>query len=140
MRHVILFAIPIALAACTTDDGYRSAQAEEARAEVQERLVGYTPAGTRNCLPGRSQASTRVYADGTILVRQGGNLYGQNLGPSCASASDVHTALVTEGTFGSMCSGTIARVVDSSTGMFRGSCSLGEWTEYEKVEDADEAS
>ncbi len=31
------------------------------------------------------------------------------------------------------------RRTDSSTGIFRGSCSIGEWTKYEKVEDADEA-
>ena len=139
MRHMIMLAAPLALAACTTGDGYRTAQAEEARAEVEERLVGYAPVGTRSCLPGRSQASTQVYADGTILVRQAGSLYGQNLGPSCASASDIHTALVTEGTFGNMCAGTIARVVDSSTGLFRGSCSIGDWTQYKKVEEADEA-
>lgn len=139
MRHMILIAAPLALAACTTGDGYRSAQAEEAKAEVAERLAGMQPTGTRNCLPGRSQGATQVYADGTILIRQGGALYGQNLGPSCAAAHDVHTTLVTEGTFGSMCSGTIARVVDSSTGIFRGSCSIGEWTKYEKVEDAETA-
>ena len=139
MRLVMIFAVPATLAACTTGDGYRTAQADEARAEVEERLAGYAPAGTRTCLPGRSQASRRIYADGTILVRQAGSLYGQNLGPGCASASDIHTALVTEGTFGNMCAGTIARVIDNSTGMFRGSCSIGDWTQYDKVEDADEA-
>ena len=140
MRHMLIFAAPVILAACTTGDGYRTAQAEEAKADVEERLIGYAPAGTRNCLPGRSQGSSQVYADGTILVKHGGSLYGQNLGEGCARASDIHATLVTEGTFGNMCAGTIARVVDSSTGIFYGSCAIGDWTKYEKVEDADEAS
>lgn len=139
MRHMIMLAAPLALAACTTGDGYRSAQAEEAQAEVEERLAGYAPAGTRNCLPSRQSGGTQVYADGTILVKQGRKIYGQNLGPGCARASSAHNALVTRGTIGSMCSGTIAQVIDSTTGIFAGSCAIGEWTEYERVGE-DEAS
>ena len=140
MRHMIMLAAPLALAACTTGDGYRSAQAEEAQAEVEERLARYSATGTRNCLPSRSNGGMKVYADGTILVKQGSRIYGQNLGAGCARASSAHNALVTDGTIGSMCSGTIAQVIDSTTGIFAGSCGVGDWTVYRRDGDADEAS
>lgn len=137
MLRLSLIAAPLALTACMTDDRAMADRAEdraEAAAEVSQRLQGFTPTRTRSCLPSRTTSGIRVYDDGTALIREAGTIYRQDLGPGCEAASRPSTTLVTDSNFGSMCSGNIARVVDASTGIFYGSCSLGDWTEYERVQ------
>lgn len=134
MKFPILILPVLALGACATDSA-ETAYAERVKAadeEVAEKLVGYSPAGTRNCLPSRFNSSLQIHDNREVLVRQGRSYFRQTLGKGCRNASDFHTTLVTESTTGTMCNGDIARVVDASTGMFSGSCALDRWTEYRR--------
>lgn len=134
MKFPIIILSAMAVGACTTAsaDEAASDKIQKANVEVEKRLAGYAPVGTRNCLPSRPTGSLKIYENGTALIRQGGTYYRQELNKGCARASSPHTTIVTEGTFGSMCAGEIVRVVDSTSGGFYGSCALGEWTAWDK--------
>ncbi|MBB3764647.1 hypothetical protein [Sphingomicrobium lutaoense] len=134
MKFPILAMTALAVTACTTA-GYDEAASEKVRladAEVEKRLTGYSPTGSRSCLPSRPSGSLKFYDNGTVLIQQGGTYYRQELDRGCARAASPHTTIVTEGTYGSMCAGEIVRVVDSTSGGFYGSCALGKWTAWEK--------
>ena len=138
MKFPMMILPALALAGCATGE-YESAASERMKAadiKVAEKLEGYSVAGTRSCLPSRLNSGMHIHDNQVVLVRQSGRYFHQKLGDGCRNASDFHTTLVTKGTFGTMCRGDIATVVDSSTGMFSGSCALGEWTEYRKSDSA----
>ena len=74
----------------------------------------------------------RVIDDDTIAFRDGSRrTYVAHMNGGCSNLGNTSYALVTH-QFGSadLCSGDIARVVDTMNGMTVGSCAFGEFTPY----------
>jgi len=132
-RLAILAAILTAssLAACAP--GYDEPISPRALMRFNSELAGLTPGRAQNCLPLRSTASIVAARGGTLLFREGRTVYATETGGGCAAAADGTYALVTDNFGGSLCSGTVARVVDlTAQGMLRGTCVLGDFTPYRR--------
>ena len=133
MRVISILVASAALASCTTAPPQPFRAADKQREYVQ-LLNGKVPQPPRSCLPHSSSGDMRVIDDNTILFRDGASrVYVSNMRNGCNGLANGQNALVTR-QYGSadLCSGDIARVVDTTNGMFVGSCSFGEFTPYVK--------
>ena len=85
-----------------------------------------------NCLPvgTRSASSTGVSPNVLVYQQGGGPVYVNNLRGTCPGIESNWDVIVTEQFQGQACNGDIIRLVDRTTGMFGGSCALGEFTPY----------
>jgi hypothetical protein len=120
-----------AVASCTTapDMTQRSAAKQ---AELAQLLAGKVAQRPITCLPHRSADDMRVIDDQTIAYRDGGyRTYVTHMNGPCSNLATGMAALVTH-QFGSpdLCSGDIARVVDTANGVTIGSCAFGDFTPY----------
>ncbi len=131
-RLVILSVLTAGLSACAP--GYNEPTSPRALMRFNSELAGLIPGRPQSCLPPRSTASVVAARGGTLLFRDGGMVYANATRGGCAAAADNRYALVTKnfGT-GSLCSGTLAQVVDlTAGGIQRGSCVLGDFTPYRR--------
>jgi hypothetical protein len=131
MRVVSLLIAGGLLASCTTapQPTQRSAAKE---AELAQLLAGKVAQRPISCLPHYRSSDMRVIDDDTIAFRDGSRrTYVAHMNGGCSNLGNTSYALVTH-QFGSadLCSGDIARVVDTMNGMTVGSCAFGEFTPY----------
>ena len=89
------------------------------------------------CLPpGMRSASSTGISPGVLAYQQGGGpVYVNNLRGTCPGIQSNWDVIVTDQFQGRSCSGDIIRLVDRTTGMFRGSCALGDFTPYVRPDD-----
>ncbi|MEO7654173.1 MAG: DUF6491 family protein [Sphingomicrobium sp.] len=132
--RVILFALAGAgLAACSTatEPPVRSA---DDQAKYLKLIDGKVAGAPMNCLASYNANDMRVIDDQTIVFRDSGKrVYVANLNGSCNNLGQPGFALVTRQPGGSgMCSGDIATVVQTSSGITAGSCVIGSFTPYTK--------
>jgi hypothetical protein len=101
-------------------------------------LDGFDRTGeTVNCLDLRSTDITPV-DESTFLFRVGGNYYVNNTRGACHDA-DSNFTRIDISMFGTqLCSGEILKIVDQSSGMFKGSCSLNSFEKLTKKPPATE--
>lgn len=99
-------------------------------------LDGFERTGeTVNCVSLRSADITPV-DESTFLFRAGGNYYVNEARGVCHGA-DSNFSRIDITMFGSqLCSGEILKVVEQSSGMFKGSCSLGAFEKLTKSKPA----
>ncbi|MDQ3246047.1 MAG: hypothetical protein M3Q52_03980 [Pseudomonadota bacterium] len=132
MRIMPLPIIAATLASCSTAPQAPVYNAR-AEAELQKALIGKVAGAPLDCLQ-RSRTQDMIRIDGnTILFRDGRNrIYRNEINGVCDGLDRSSTALVTRnlGGGGQLCRGDIAQVVDTSTGMTVGSCSLGDFVPY----------
>jgi hypothetical protein len=131
MRVVSLLIAGGLLASCTTapQPTQRSAAKE---AELAQLLAGKVAQRPISCLPHYRSSDMRVIDDDTIAFRDGSRrTYVAHMNGGCSNLGNTSYALMTH-QFGSadLCSGDIARVVDTMNGMTVGSCAFGEFTPY----------
>ena len=132
MRHLILSAIALAtLSACTAgpDNFQRSPKAQQ---ELDRYLQGKVAGAPMTCLPNYRANDMVVIDERTILFRDGANrVYRNDIVGGCTGLGRPGTALVTRQFGGTgLCRGEIAQIVDTSTGSFVGSCSLGDFVPF----------
>ena len=130
--RVILFAlVGTGLAACSTatEPPVRSA---DSQAKYLKAIDGKVAGATMNCLPTYNANDMQVIDDQTIVFRQSGSrVVVANLNGSCDNLGQPGFALVTRQPGGSgMCSGDIATVLQTSSGITAGSCVIGSFTPY----------
>ena len=78
--------------------------------------------------------SSEPLDNGAMAFRRGSQIYVSTFeGGGCDRVGSLGYALVTRPRGGSMCSGDFAKVMDTSTGMIVGSCSLGSFVPYSKM-------
>lgn len=119
------------LTACAP--GVEEPTTSRAAMRFNAELAGLVPGRPQNCLPLRSSASVVAARGKTLLFREGRMVYASETSGGCAAAADSQYALVTENFSGSLCSGTLARVVDlNSSGSLRGTCMIGDFTPYRR--------
>lgn len=131
-RLLIVAFAAIGLAACTP--GYDLERSQRAAMKFDAELAGLVPGPTQSCLPSRSTANVVATRNGVLLFREGRTVYANSTTGGCDELADSQYALVTDTHgVGSLCSGTMARVVDlSAGGSLRGVCTLGEFTRYRR--------
>ena len=129
----LLAAAPVAalLAGCM---GQPMAPDRNVRAEARlaQALAGKVAGPPVSCLPHYRSNDMEVIDGDTILFRDGRTTYVQNTNGNCyPNGNSVGYTLVTKQFGGpNMCRGDIAHVIHSSTRMFAGSCSLGDFIPY----------
>lgn len=130
MRSLLLIGSLATLAACSTPQPQpRSAKAEE---HLQKMLAGKSAGEPVTCLRSSDARDMVIIDDHTILFREGRRRVWRNdVAGRCSGLGSGSYALVTR-QFGGMglCRGDIAHVMDTSSGMFVGSCSLGDFVPY----------
>jgi hypothetical protein len=131
MRHIALIVAGAGLAACSTapQPVVRSA---EKQAEYVKLVEGKVAGPATSCLPSYNADDMRVIDDNTVVFRQGARrVYVAHLEGGCPNLGRGGFAMVTK-QFGNgaLCSGQIATVVDTGSGMTVGSCVFGNFTPY----------
>lgn len=136
MKKMTIASVALLAAACNTAkyDEAEKQRIAKGDAEVAERLAGYQAGETRTCLPSASNRDLERYSNRTLMLKQGGRIYVQQLDEGCRNVDRFGVTLVTKSTTGSYCRGDMLRLVDSSTGSFYGLCALNDWTVYEKTD------
>jgi hypothetical protein len=133
MRSLSLLVIASALGSCAADGPIPVRQVASPR--TMEWLLGGKVAGPPvRCLADYQRRDMTVLDSETIAFRDGGRrTYVMKLSPGCGQLASGGGALVTR-SFGTsdLCTGDIARVLDTSSRMIAGSCSIGPITPYER--------
>jgi hypothetical protein len=130
MRCLSLVLIGAALASCSTAPEPRSPQAT---AKLDKLLAGRVAGTPRDCLPTYRSGDMITIDENTILFRQGSRYWRNDPQGGCSGLGSGNYALVTK-SYGSsgLCRGDIGRVMDLTTGIVVGSCSLGDFVPYTK--------
>jgi hypothetical protein len=125
----LLLAAAAILAGCSTSpEPPRTARAEQELSRALEGKVAQRPV---SCLQTYRSGDMTVIDDGTILFRQGRTIYRNDLnGGSCNQLGRGHYTLVTKQYGSGLCRGDIAQVVDLTSGVTVGSCSMGDFVPY----------
>ena len=135
MRGLLFALVATSLTACTTAPpppaAYRSAEAQQ---QLAKMLAGKAAGKPVACLPSWKSGDMVVIDDSTVVFRGSpSRVYVNNFRGECPRLGSGWYALVTRQTGSSLCSGEIAQVLDTSSGMTVGSCVLGEFTPYTRV-------
>ena len=129
MRIFMLATGVIGLCACATasEPAQRS---DKAQATYDRMLAGKVAGKAEKCLPTYRSNDMTIIDDDTVLFRDGRTVYvNQPLG-GCQSLSRSGSALVTRNMGPQLCRGDLATVVDNTSGMTLGACSLGDFVPY----------
>lgn len=127
----IILAGAAVLGACSSTPDPARAQRDAAR--LQQALAGRTAGSPATCLPSYRSGNLMILDNGTLLFRDGRTIWVNRLAEGCARAGTLGYALVTR-SFGGLglCRGDIVQLVDTSSGMLGGSCTIGEFVPYRR--------
>ena len=132
MRIFMLATAVVGLCACATasEPAQRSASAQR---QYDNLLSGKAPGKAEKCLPTYRSNDMTIIDDDTILFRDGRTVYVNKPLGGCMNLNRSGSALVTRNMGPQLCRGDLATVVDNSTGMSLGACSLGDFVPYRKT-------
>lgn len=132
LASLTVFASAAALASCATTDRPEP-RSEKAQAELARWLDGRVAGKAQTCLPSYRSQDMVVIDENTLLFRDGSRrVWRTDLKGPCNGLGRPNTALLTKQFGGTgLCSGEIARVIDTSFGGTVGSCALGDFVPYE---------
>jgi hypothetical protein len=131
MRPAAIILIAAAASACAASAATepRTAKAET---RLQKALAGKVAGAPVKCLPSYRSNDMTIIDDNTILYRDGRNRVYRNDPPGgCSPMGNPGYTLVTRPLTGQSCRGDIVRVVDLTSRMTVGSCSLGDFVVYQ---------
>jgi hypothetical protein len=133
--HMLKFAalvFPLTLsAACGQVDSTPKPLTEKQSTMLMKELNGKVAGEPVNCISDFNATNTIRVSDNILLYRVSGRLvYQNNLRSTCSGLARDNDIIVSE-QFGSQkCKGDIIRLVDRTSGMTGGVCSLGEFVPY----------
>ena len=129
MRLFMLATAVAGLCACATasEPAQRS---DKAQATYDRMLAGKSPGKTEKCLPTYRSNDMTIIDDNTILFRDGRTVYVNHPLGGCNNLQQSGRALVTRNVGPQLCRGDLATVVDNTSGMSVGACSLGDFVPY----------
>ena len=129
MRTFMLAAGLVGLCACATasEPVQRTAKAQS---EYDHLLAGKVAGKAEKCLPTYRSNDMTIIDDNTILFRDGRTVYVNHPPGGCNNLQQGGRALVTKNFGPQLCRGDLATVVDNSSGMSVGACSLGDFIPY----------
>jgi hypothetical protein len=131
MRTLLIAFTAAGLAACSTSTEPPLRTAEN-QARFQQLIEGRVAGQPMSCLASYEADDMRVIDDQTIVFGERSNrVYVANLKSPCDNLGAPGYAMVTRRPGGSgMCSGDIATIVQTSSGITAGSCVIGTFTPY----------
>ena len=130
MRIILIALSAASLIGCSTatEPPVRSAQDQAKYLKLIEGRVAGAPL---SCLPSWDANDMRVIDDQTIVFgERTSRVYVANLRSPCDNVGQPGFALVTRTPTSQLCSGDIATVVQTSSGITAGSCVIGTFTPY----------
>ncbi len=113
-------------------DAQRDALTPEQSLKLAKLIDGKVAQKPINCLPpGYGSAANIRISDNVLAYRLGnGTVYVNNLRSSCPGLANDFDIIVAERFQSQACNGDIIRLVGRSSGIYGGSCSLGDFTPY----------
>lgn len=113
------------------------AMAQEPSERAAERLAQYQETGeTRSCVSLSRVSSIIPLDDSHFLVDfRGGGMYLNRVRGRCNQAASAFTRIEYRVTASQLCRNDIINVVDNSSGMWAGSCSLGDFIGLEPLDE-----
>jgi hypothetical protein len=135
MKKIVLVGLMLMSAGCVTEPGEQGAEAEAAaagEAALAEAIGDRRPQAPVACVSQRNLQGNRSVGDAIVFGGPGDTIYVNRPAGGCSGLTDSRT-LVTRTTSSQLCRGDIATIVDSATGMFQGSCGLGDFTPYSRA-------
>lgn len=129
MRLFMLATAVVGMCACATasEPAQRS---ESAQRQYDNLLRGKVAGKAESCLPTYRSNDMTIIDDDTILFRDGRTVYVNNPPGGCMNLDRSGSALVTRNFGPQLCRGDIATVMDNTSGITVGSCSLGDFIPY----------
>jgi hypothetical protein len=96
-------------------------------------LAGLVAGRPQSCLSNLRSNNIVAEREGILLFRDGATVYANHTGGGCSGLANNNFTLVTDNFGGSLCRGTLARVVDlTANATIRGTCVLGDFTPYRR--------
>lgn len=133
MRVFMLATAIAGLCACATASETASEPAQrsvQAQREYDHLLAGKVPGRAEKCLPTYRSNDMTIIDDNTILFRDGRTVYVNHPLGGCNNLQQSGRALVTRNVGPQLCRGDLATVIDNTSGMSVGACSLGDFVPY----------
>jgi hypothetical protein len=119
-----------ALQGCTMEGRHEARAAAEAG--LAEALAGYSPGATTSCVNSRDLEGNRSFGEQAILFDGTGDRQYLNRPNNCPTLG-YGRALRVRSVSTRLCRGDIADVIDLSSRVSYGGCSLGDFTEYTRA-------
>jgi len=136
MRNITPILLAAALAGCSAAPTPPTPAANYEREQyLAQWLNGLAPSGPReDCLASYHQKEMTIVDNSTIVFRDGpGRVWVQKTQSACSPlAGPGPYALLTRSTVSALCSGDIAQVVETGSGMIVGSCVIGQFQPYSR--------
>ena len=129
MRTFMLAAGLIGLCACATASE-PTQRSESAQRQYDRLLAGKVAGKAEKCLPTYRSNDMTIIDDDTILFRDGRTVYVNHPLGGCNNLNQSGRALVTRNFGPQLCRGDLATVIDNTSGISVGACSLGDFIPY----------
>lgn len=128
-RTLPAFALIGVLAACAPAQPYQMSDRDSQT--LQRALADRTAGEPERCLPLASTRNSQVVDEKHILFKQGRTTWLNQPNMRCPLLDNVGYVMVLEPTVGTqICSGDVAKILDTSTGGIMGACALGDFVPY----------
>ena len=126
------FALPLTLvAACGDVDSTPAPLTDKQSALLTKELNGKVASAPVNCISDYNASNIIRVSDNILLYRVSSRLvYRNNLRSTCSGLARDNDIIVSEQFGGQKCRGDIIRLVDRTSGISGGFCSLGQFTPY----------
>ena len=121
----------LALAGCTASSEFGSARQAEASATLARELDGRVAGAPVNCIGNSASTRPMIIDSHTILYRDGGRVYRNDVVGSCPRLTPYNTMIV-EVQGGQLCRNDRFRVLEPGTTIPGPYCRLGQFTPYER--------
>lgn len=117
------------LSACTTAPP-PMARSAEGQQDYERLIAGKVAGAPMQCLQSRDMNDMTVIDESTVAYKRGSTVYMSHMQGPCSGLGG--SAIMVTRTFGAAqtCRGDIARMVDPTSHIERGSCLFGEFTPY----------
>lgn len=131
MRLAILAGM-LTLAGCTANAEMQASRAAQAKADLDDALKGRVAGKPQNCISNPQQSGgPQIIDEHTILYRDGGRIWRNELASSCPSL-DKYDILVVELHGSQLCRNDQFRPVDPGSRIPGAYCRFGDFTPYVK--------
>lgn len=131
MRAIPLLLATASLGGCMTAEPEQVQRSARGQETLQKLIAGHSARPAVSCIPDYRSDDMVVIDEQTVAFRAGSTVYVNTLASPCSRLGAPGYALVTRRIGGTgMCRGEIATVVDTSSGMVAGACSLGDFVPY----------
>jgi hypothetical protein len=135
MKMLAFSVLALGLGGCTATTDDTAAQTRAARADTQlaEATRGRVAGPPVSCVSQRLLRGNKSAGEGAIIFEGTNGLVYVNRPPAGCPELNTFRALQTRTIGTQLCRGDIATVFDPTSGMFYGSCGLGDFVPYRRV-------